>query len=65
MLKAVVDMMKHRYTEREYDPLNLEEILAEIDLTDLKTDTRQWLHDVRMGKCVCVCVCVWYRKKVQ
>ena len=49
VLKAVVDMMKQRYTSKDYEPLTLEEILTEINLTDLKTDTRQWLRDVCMS----------------
>ncbi len=46
VLKAVVDMMRLRYTSKEYEPLNLEEILEEINLADLKTDTRQWVLQV-------------------
>ena len=58
VLKAVVDVMGRRYTARNYQSLTLEEILTELGLTDLRTDTRQWLAQV----CVCVCVCVCVRE---
>ena len=46
VLKAVVDMMKQRYCEKKYTELGLEEILAEVNLTDLRTDLRLWLSEV-------------------
>ena len=46
VLKAVVDMMKQRYCVKKYTPLDLEEILTEVNLTDLKTDLRLWLSEV-------------------
>lgn len=51
VLKAVVDMMGRRYVSPnpEYEPLTLEEILSELGLTDLRTDTREWLLQVRKG----------------
>ena len=47
ILKAVVDLMKDRYLEKEYKPLNIEEILEAIKLTELKDDLKQWLDGVR------------------
>lgn len=49
ILKAVVDMMKQRYTSKDYEPLSFEEILYAVKFTDLRTDTKEWLHGV----------CVW------
>lgn len=49
VLKAVVDMMGRRYAAKDYQPLSLEEILTGLGLTELRTDTRQWLSQV----CVC------------
>lgn len=46
VLKAVVDMMKQRYCAKKYTRLGLEEILTEINLTDLRTDLRLWLSEV-------------------
>lgn len=46
ILKAVVDEMRQRYTSRHYDPLNLDQILQMVNLTDLKADTRQWVLQV-------------------
>lgn len=46
VLKAVVDMMGRRYAAREYTPLTLEEILTHLQLTELRTDTRDWLTKV-------------------
>lgn len=48
VLKAVIDMMKQRYASKLYERLNLEAILKEIGLTDLKTNTRLWLFEVRV-----------------
>ena len=50
VLKAVVDMMGRRYVTPKNEPLTLEEILAELGLTDLRTDTREWLLQVRGGR---------------
>ena len=50
VLKAVVDMMGRRYVTPENEPLSLEEILTELGLTDLRTDTREWLLQVRGGR---------------
>ena len=38
--------MKQRYCEKKYTQLGLEEILAEVKLTDLRTDLRLWLSEV-------------------
>jgi hypothetical protein len=43
VLKAVVDMMGRRYGARQYEPLTLEEILAQLGLAELRMDTRDWL----------------------
>lgn len=40
-------MMKERYLRREYDPLNFEEILTEINLSELRLDTRTKLYEVK------------------
>ena len=48
VLKAVIDMMKQRYASKLYERLNLEAILKEIGLTDLRTNTRLWLFEVRL-----------------
>ncbi len=58
ILKAVVDMMRLRYTSTNYESLTLNEILEEIKLTDLKSDTRQWVlqvNTIKAGFCVCFC----------
>lgn len=46
VLKAVVDMMGRRYAAKDYQALSLEEILTGLKLTELRTDTRQWLSQV-------------------
>lgn len=46
VLKAVVDMLKERYLTKVYDPLNIEEILSEIDVVELRTDTKHELYEV-------------------
>ena len=46
ILKTVVDMMRQRYKSEMYESLKFEEILSEIDLTDLRTETREWLFEV-------------------
>ena len=51
VLKAVVDLMGKRYRARDYKPLGLEGILSGLGLTELRTDTRDWLTQVS----VCVC----------
>ena len=43
VLKAVVDMMKERYTNEDYEPLNLDQLLARIDRTDLSSELQQGL----------------------
>ena len=48
ILKAVVDMLKERYLEKKYDPVNLEEILKLINLVELRTDTRKELYEVSL-----------------
>ena len=53
VLKAVVDMMGHRYSIQDFQPLSLEEILAELKLTELRTDIREWLQQV--WTCTCTC----------
>ena len=40
-------MMKDRYLAKVFDPLNLDEILAAVDLSELKKDRRDWLYQVR------------------
>ena len=47
LFKVVVDMMKDRYLAKVFDPLNLDEILAAVDLSELKKDRRDWLYQVR------------------
>ena len=39
-------MLKERYLETKYDPVNLEEILKLINLVELRTDTRKELYEV-------------------
>ena len=50
VLKAVVDMMGRRYTERLYDPISLEDIVGQLGLTELRMDTRDWLTQVGDGE---------------
>ena len=40
-----MDLMKERYTGKNYEPLSLEEIIAAIELTELKPDRKQWIKD--------------------
>lgn len=53
ILKAVVDLMKERYLEKEYEPLNIAEILAAVQLTELKDDLKHWLDGVRTTSYEC------------
>ena len=46
ILKSVLDLMSERYVARCYEPLSLEEILTAIEITELRTDTRQQLYEV-------------------
>ena len=46
ILKAVVDMMKEKYLTKKYDPLNIDEILKEIDLEELHSEIKQRLYEV-------------------
>ena len=48
ILKSVVDLMKERYLSGDelMHPLSLEEILTEINLVELRTDSRQQLYEV-------------------
>lgn len=55
VLKAVVDMMGRRYAAKDYQSLSLEEILTGLKLTELRTDTREWLSQVqREREAVCL-----------
>ena len=39
-------MLKERYLDKKYEPVNLEEILKLINLVELRTDTRKELYEV-------------------
>ena len=45
MLKSIMDMMKERYVSKCYEKVSLDEIFAAVELTELKTDMRQWIQD--------------------
>lgn len=47
VLKSVVDMLRQRYMTKNYEPMSAEEILTLLDLTELVTETRLWLIQVR------------------
>lgn len=43
VLKAVVDMMKERYANENYEPLTLDQLLTNIDRADVTSELKQWL----------------------
>lgn len=45
ILKSVMDMMKERYVNRNYEKISLDEIINAIELTELKPDMRQWIQE--------------------
>lgn len=45
LLKSIMDMMKERYMNRNYERISLDEIFAAIELTELKADMRLWIQD--------------------
>lgn len=45
VLKSVMDMMKERYIGKNYEYLSLEEILAAVELTEIKPDLKAWIQD--------------------
>lgn len=44
LLKLIMDMMKERYVNRNYQRISLDEMFAAIELKELKPDMRQWLQ---------------------
>ncbi len=45
VLKSIMDMMKERYAGRNYESLSLEEILAAVELKEIKPDLKVWIQD--------------------
>lgn len=43
VLAAIVDFMKRRHLQREFDPLSLDEILDQIKYTDINQGDKAWL----------------------
>ena len=43
VLAAIVDFMKKRHLQRQFDPLSLEEILDQINYTDISPSDKAWL----------------------
>ena len=45
LLKSVMDMLKERYTSKNYDSLTFEEILSLIGREDISVELSQWLEE--------------------
>lgn len=49
VLKCIMDMLKMRYINKVYERMSLDEILATIELADIRYDMRQWVRDALTG----------------
>ena len=50
VLATIVDHMKKRHLQREFDPLTLDEILDQIKYTDISAQNKHWLESEALKK---------------